>query len=262
MKYIDVHCHLHDDRIFKDLSNILNRAKNAGIVYAVSCATMEVNFDRTMELAKNHAGVIPCLGIHPWFIDTLSEKWDQNLGSRLSGSGAGVGETGLDFTDKAADRDLQIQVFKAHLSLASDLGLPVNIHIRKAWDALIHILKKNGPLPVPGLIHSYSGSADLISVLGKYNLYFSFSGAITRPSAKKVIKALKAVPPDRILFETDAPDLYPGRAGAGKLNEPSTIPYIAKIAAGRRNAESRVLAAHAWANGERVFAPLMADPFK
>lgn len=258
MKYIDAHCHLHDDRIFSDFPNILNRAENAGIKHAVSCATMEMNFDRTMELAKNHGGVLPCLGIHPWFIDTLSENWKENLGSRLSASRAGVGETGLDFTDKGADRVLQIRIFKAHLSLASDLGLPVNIHIRRAWDELIHILKKTGPLPVPGLIHSYSGSADLVSVLGKYNLYFSFSGAMTRPSAKKVIKALNAVPLDRILFETDAPDLYPGRKGTDKLNEPSTIPVIVQIAAERRNTECRVLAAHAYENGERVFAPLMA----
>ena len=94
----------------------------------------------TAELSEKFSCVVPFFGIHPWFLDTLSPDWAQNLGQWLEKIPAGVGETGLDFMDKGTDRDLQVQVFKTHLALACDLSRPINIHIRKAWDA---ILKRN-----------------------------------------------------------------------------------------------------------------------
>lgn len=208
-RLFDVHTHLHDHRISGDVGAVLDRADDAGVTHMATCATMEENFPDTESLARSYPSVVPCFGIHPWFLDSLGKDWKTVLGERLTGIPSAVGETGLDFMERGADRDLQLSVFRAHLALAMDLGRPINIHIRKAWDALVHLLKETGPLPAGGLIHSYSGSADLVRVLTGYNLYISFSGAATRPNAKKTIKALREVPLDRILFETDTPDLFP-----------------------------------------------------
>ncbi|MCK5836340.1 MAG: TatD family hydrolase [Desulfobacula sp.] len=259
MYFIDSHCHLHDERIYKDIPNIISRSETAGVQYMVTCATMEKNFMQTAGLAMEYGSVLPCFGIHPWFVDSLSENWQQNLETFLTSHRSGIGETGLDFMDKKADRDLQLRVFSHHLNLASELERPINIHIRKAWDVFIHLLKKIGPLKKPGLIHSYSGSADMIPLFERYNLYISFSGAVTRPNARKVIKALGTVSRDRILLETDTPDIYPslGKPLTNKLNEPENLPVIAKIAAQRSHLGFEEFVSHAYHNGLTLFNPIL-----
>ncbi|MCP3942144.1 MAG: TatD family hydrolase [Desulfobacteraceae bacterium] len=259
MLFIDSHCHLHDARIYKEVPEIVARAKKVGVQYMVSCATMEENFHRTAGLASAHAAVIPCFGIHPWFIDNLSENWQQELETFLIDPGAGIGETGLDFMDQSADRDLQIQVFSHHIGLARELERPINIHIRKAWAPFIHLLKKIGPLKTPGVIHSYSGSADMVPLFEKYNLYISFSGAVTRLHARKVIKSMAAVSRDRLVLETDAPDIYPtlSDAGENKLNEPKNLPAIAQIAAGRLHMGFEEFVNRAYNNGLILFESIL-----
>jgi TatD DNase family protein len=250
MPFIDSHCHLQDARVYRDIPNIVARAERADVRYMVSCATMEENFDRTANLSQDHGAVIPCFGIHPWFLDTLSENWQQTLETFLLAYRSGIGETGLDFMDKRADQDLQLRVFSHHLNLARELERPINIHIRKAWDPFIHLLKKSGPLKTPGLIHSYSGSGDMIPLFEKYNLYISFSGSVTRPHAKKVVKALAQVSKDRFLLETDTPDIYPSLGGTGPrlLNEPKNLPAIAKIASKRVHMGFEEFVNHAYNN--------------
>ncbi|HKJ98239.1 MAG TPA: TatD family hydrolase [Desulfotignum sp.] len=260
MQYVDVHCHLHDYRIAQDVAGIVQRAEAAGVTRMVTCATMEENFGATNSLADQYNAVFPCYGIHPWFLDTLSDNWFQKLGDQVAATAGGVGETGLDFMDKNADRDRQVEVFSGHLSLARDLERPINIHIRKAWDAFIRLLKKTGPLKTPGLVHSFSGSADLAVLLERYNLYISFSGSVTRPGAKKVVHALKAVSQDRYLLETDTPDIYPSVPDpeAHGLNEPKNLPAIAQIAASRAGVPVRDFVRRAHANAREIFDPLIA----
>jgi len=228
----------------------------------VSCATMEDNFAQTATLASDYGAVIPCFGIHPWFLESLSENWQQTLEAFLADPGAGIGETGLDFMDKGANLDLQLQVFSHHMMLARELERPINIHIRNAWDPFIRLLKKMGPLKTPGLIHSYSGSADMIPLFERYNLYISFSGSVTRPNARKVVKALAAVSPDRFLIETDTPDIFPSFPNleadqANRLNEPKNLAAIAQIAAQRRQMGFEEFVNHAYNNSLTLFHPIL-----
>ena len=242
-----------------DIPHIVDRARKAGVQYMISCATMEENFDKTAELASAYESVIPCFGIHPWFLDSLSENWQQTLETFLAAQGSGIGETGLDFTDKGADQELQIRVFSHHLALARELERPINIHIRKAWDRFIHLLKKFGPLKTPGLIHSYSGSLDMIPLFEKYNLYISFSGSVTRPNARKVVRALGAVSGERLVIETDTPDIYPSLSAPKEntLNEPKNLPAIAQIAARRVNMGFEEFSAQAYNNSLTLFTPIL-----
>ncbi|MDD9301486.1 MAG: TatD family hydrolase [Desulfobacter sp.] len=257
MNFIDVHTHLHDKRIIDHVPEMIRRARSCGLKFMVTCATMAKNFESTAKLAETHGDVLPCFGVHPWFLDTLEPCWEMNLASWLDKMPSGVGEIGLDFSDKGSDRDFQIRVFNAQMALASDLNRPVSIHIRHAWDAFIHILKKNGPLKNKGLVHSFSGSADLVRILEKYNLHISFSGAVTRPNAKKTIKALNAVSLDRILFETDAPDILPSLGNDEKvfdrLNHPANLPGIVRIAAQHRKMGFEKLADLSYTNGLNLF---------
>jgi len=262
--FVDVHTHLHDPRIIDAAPDIVLRAQAAGVEIIATCATMEDNFGMTAQLAEQFSSVVPFFGIHPWFLDTLSPDWARNLGQWLEKIPAGVGETGLDFMDKEADRDLQLEVFKTHLALACDLKRPINIHVRKAWDAILKILKHYGPLAAGGVIHSYSGSADLVPVLEKFNLHISFSGSVTRPNAKKVGLALKAVSLDRIVFETDTPDIVPqfildAHPADPPFNEPANVPEIVRVAADRRNINFHALAGHAYKNSLDLFGSILEE---
>lgn len=260
MPFIDSHCHLHDARVIPDMDMIVERASTCGVKYMVSCATMECNFDATARLSKKFPSIIPCFGIHPWFVDTISQNWKNILADTLESSPSGVGETGLDFTDKTVDREVQIDVFTHQLTLAKELERPVNIHIRKAWEPFIHLLKKIGRFNVPGLVHSYSGSADMVPILEKYGLYLSFSGSVTNPGAKKVIQALKKVSQTGFVLETDSPDIMPyqqKKDGAYHLNEPANLPAIAAIAADRIGIDVEIFTQRAFDNALALFDPIL-----
>ena len=265
MPLIDVHCHLHDSRLISRLDAILRRARNCGVAAAVSCATAPENWDTTARICRDHRRVIPFFGIHPWFVDHASGDWATDLADRLSATPSGMGEIGLDFMDKEADREIQAGVFETQIDLARQMKRVVNIHVRKAWDDLVHLFKRTGPLTVPGLVHSYSGSADLVPVLEKFNLYISFSGAVTRPNAKKAVRALAAVSQDRFVLETDSPDLCPslekpfpgGRSG---LNEPANLPAIARIAARLKGMDEKRFLQHAFENSLALLGDLVPGP--
>lgn len=259
LQYVDAHCHLHDLRIIRDIPGIVQRAEAAGVTRMVTCATMEENFEATAMLARRYPAVVPCYGIHPWFLDSLTSRWKQVLGDRVAEEPCGIGETGLDFMDRHADRERQVAVFAFHLALARDLARPVNIHIRNAWDPFVRMLKKTGPLKTPGLVHSFSGSAELVKVLARYNLFISFSGSVTRPGARKVVKALNAVSVDRVLLETDTPDIYPSVPDPDphSLNEPKNLPLIAQIAAARAGVPVPEFVRRAHANALAVFSPVI-----
>jgi TatD DNase family protein len=255
MLFFDSHCHLHDSRIISDIQCLADRAKTANVQYMVSCATMEDNFELTAQLSEAFHSILPCFGIHPWFVSSISDQWKEHLEYYLLNYPSGIGETGLDFTDKTCDRDLQIKVFEYHLMLARQLERPINIHVRNAWDIFIHILKKTGKLKVPGLIHSYSGSADMIPLFENNGLYISFSGSVTNPKAKKVVTALKRVSKERFVLETDTPDIYPylPEPKACRLNEPKNLPAIAQIAAKRIGMTIEAFSKHAYDNSLTVF---------
>lgn len=260
MYFVDSHTHLHDRRIFQKTPEIINRAIAAGLIYMATCATMEDNFEHTRQLSHTHPELIPHFGIHPWFVDSLTKGWKKTLAAYLESVPSGVGEIGLDFIDKKVNRDRQIEVFEYQLSLAVDLGRPVNIHNRKAWDSMIHVLKRFGSLRVPGLIHSYSGSADMVPLFEKYNLYISFSGSVTNPKNLKVLKSLKAVQDNRFVLETDTPDIQPYINGKQltTLNEPSNVPEIAKIAAQRLGIDENWFAEQALTNSLALFNPVLS----
>jgi TatD DNase family protein len=260
MPFIDSHCHLHDPRIISDIICLENRAKIANIEHMISCATMEDNFALTAQLSKDFPSIVPCFGIHPWFVDTISGQWKNKLENYLQAYPSGIGETGLDFTDKTCDHEKQIKVFEYHLMLANQLERPINIHIRKAWDTFIHILKKMGKLKVPGMIHSYSGSADMIPLFEKYGLYISFSGSVTNPGAKKVVKALNKVSKSRFVIETDTPDIYPCLSESGstsRLNEPANLPAIARIASNRVGMKFEEFSRYAFNNSLNLFDAIL-----
>ncbi|MCP4114239.1 MAG: TatD family hydrolase [Desulfobacteraceae bacterium] len=255
MKRFDAHCHLQDQRLSQRLSRMLQTWNSSGGGFLVSCGTQEPDWADLMAIAGRTDTVLPCFGVHPWYVETVSPAWEENLGGYLERIPSGVGEIGLDFTSATPDRQLQEAVFKSQLALAHTLGLPVSIHIRKAWDSFIRILKHMGPLAGGGLIHSFSGSADMVPMFERHNLYISFSGTVTNPGNKKVGKALKAVSRDRLLIETDSPDLLPRLPEPVEdgINTPANLPVVAEAAATLLEVPMEILVQQTFDNGTRLF---------
>ena len=246
MEYLtDIHCHLHEPDFCADLDGVINRALSAGVGRFVCNSGSIDDLAAVNDIAQKYDSIIPCFGIHPWFVADLPENWLNIVADYASAAVSGIGEIGLDGWKKnIPPLEEQIPVFKAQLDLARQLNRPVMIHCLKAYDQLFDILKNDGPPQAGFLMHAYSGSWTMVQPLADLGGYFSFSHAILSPERKKAHKTITAVPSDRILMESDSPDLvgpepfrpYSIRRADGRFRqEPANIAAAAKGFADIRN---------------------------
>ena len=252
VRLCDVHTHLQDLRLAKTIHQVMHRSMAAGVTHMVCCGVQESDWHGVTSLAARYPGILPAFGLHPWFISSRSLDWLDRLEQLLQTSSAAVGEIGLDrIVSPRNDRD-QVLVFTSQLKLAKKYKRPVNIHCRKAFGLLADLLKENGGLPHGGVIHSYSGSADMVKVFERSGAYISFSGSLTRPHNKKVRQAARAVSLERLLIETDTPDILPTGVSHG-LNEPAHVHWVLKALAQLREESIEALANATFANAVRLF---------
>jgi len=255
MLLFDAHCHLQDPRILDRTRELIHNWKKARGGFMVCCATREDDWNTVKELADCNQEIIPSLGIHPWYVQSVSKGWEADLEEALTSIPSGVGEIGLDFAVPSPDRKLQEKIFLRQLEMARELGRPVSVHIRKAWDALIRIMKSLGTLKSGGLIHAYSGSSDLIPQLESFGFSISFSGSLAIPGNKKSPKAVGAVSPDRLLLETDSPFILPRlpETKGETINQPAFLRYYLERGAAILNISPEKLADLTHENGCRLF---------
>jgi TatD DNase family protein len=209
----------------------------------VICGTCEADWAAVLSHAAADAQVIPMLGLHPWFVAEASPNWAPHLEAQLRSHRAGVGECGLDFSRRNANRAAQITAFQLQLRLARDLHRPVAMHMVQAWGSLLDLLRAEGVPPAGALIHDFSGSPDMARTLQGLGIFLSFSGALLKPERQKLREALRATLPELLLLETD---------GASDLT------HVLEVAAGIRGASLDDLAMQTWENGRRCFKELMA----
>jgi TatD DNase family protein len=232
MKLFDAHCHLQDDALFPDFEKVMQRAVAAGVERAVCCGTAPRDWEKVFQCSEKSDGVLPMVGIHPWFVAKDWKRSFRALENLLQKHPeAGIGETGLDFQARFINRAEQEACFAAHLDLACELNRPVTVHCVRAWGRLSEILHEH---PAPRIqLHAFGGAAELIPELGGLNCWFSFGGSVTNPRAKRARGSVAAVPPERLLIETDAPDFPP--ADCSSPNEPANLIYILRTVAELRS---------------------------
>jgi TatD DNase family protein len=253
MQLFDSHCHIHDERIRARITEIMSRAKDAGVMRILCCGTKENDWDAVAELSQGYQGVVPAFGLHPWFIRERSGQWLERLASFLvRHPHAALGEIGLDHAIEYGNGKDQAEIFIAQLKLARELRRPVSIHCRKAWGALIPLLQQQCGLPNGGVVHSYSGPIDLILTLSGLNVSFSFSGSITYDRNKRGARAATLVPDERLLVETDSPDIPPVGIGQGS-NEPANLTMVVQQVAELRNTTVQAVADLTFENAQRLF---------
>lgn len=254
---IDTHCHLDGPGFDADREDVLARARAAGVTDLVVPAVGPDGWAALASWASRTPGVHFGLGVHPQLLPELDPAGDgrrlADLEAALARGGAvGVGECGLDgpSVEAGAPLDRQVAVLRGHLRLARRLGLPVMLHCLRAHDALLALLGEE-PLPAGGVLHSFSGSADQVRAYLRHGLHFSFAGPVTYERARRPLDAARAVPRDRLLLETDAPDQTP-RPRRGR-NEPAFLPEIAAAVAAALGAPLDEVDALTTANARALF---------
>lgn len=209
--------------------------KDAGITGCVVNATREDDWEAVAALAREFTGyVFPAYGIHPWHADTAAEGWENRLRERLSADPkASVGEVGVDGWVESPGIEVQFPVFVKQAELAAELGRVMTVHGLKAWEPLFEAMDRAAAWPEKFLMHSFGGSIEVAERLLKKGAWFSFSGHFLHPRKAKALEIFRKLPEDRILLETDAPDMVPPEdfvkfpLGEG-VNHPANLRRIAE----------------------------------
>lgn len=254
---IDTHCHLDGPSFDADRAEVLARARAAGVTDVVVPAVGPDRWEALLATARDGTGVHVGLGVHPQLLPALDPRDDDRVLAELDaalgrGGAVAVGECGLDgpAAEAGAAMDRQVAVLAGHLALARKHGLPVMLHGWRAWQPLLALLERDG-LPAGGVFHSYSAPAAEVAAFARLGLHFAFAGPLTWERAKKPRLALLAVPPDRLLLETDAPDQTP-RPHQGRC-EPAFLAEVARAAAATLGVTLEALDALTSENARRLF---------
>jgi TatD DNase family protein len=231
----DSHNHLQSAKFGKPVAEMLAEMQEAGITGCVVNATREDDWEAVAALAREFPGfVFPAYGIHPWYADTAAEGWEERLRERLlADPWASVGEVGVDGWVEAPGMEVQFPVFVKQAELAAELGRVMTVHGLKAWEPLFEAMDQAAAWPEKFLMHSFGGSIEVAERLLKKGAWFSFSGHFLHPRKAKALEVIRKLPEDRILLETDAPDMIPpeefiGFPLAEGINHPANLRRIAE----------------------------------
>jgi len=230
--FFDSHAHLDLTPLSDTEEAVVRRARDAGVTRIATVGIDPESGERAVSIAHRHTGVYAVVGLHPHDAGRLSDT----LLARLEALSrcdkvVAIGETGLDFYRDRAPRDTQRAAFREQIRLARRRNLPVVIHDRDAHDEVLSILSEENAAEVGGIIHCFSGDVAMARGAIAMNFLVSIPGAITYKGSEKQVEAVRELPLDRLLIETDCPFLAPV-PHRGKTNEPSYVPLVAaKIAA-------------------------------
>ena len=203
----DTHAHYDNNRYDSDRDAVLSGLAAQGVSGVVNAACDMESCKTGLALARQYDFIYSSAGIHPHEAEQYSpENRDQIAAYAGESKVVAIGEIGLDYHYDFSPRETQRAAFEAQLALARDLALPVIIHNREAHADTLELLQKYRP---QGILHCFSGSAELAREILKLGMYIAFGGAITFQNASKLLDAARAVPPERLLLETDCPYMSP-----------------------------------------------------
>ena len=263
--FIDSHCHLNFPELRNQLDDILAAMKAAQVHQAMCiCTTME-EFDNVQGLAAAHPHLWATVGVHPDNEGVHEPSLQELIDGAARPKVVAIGETGLDYYQMderkggrtVADLEWQRERFRTHIRAARQTGLPMVIHTRQASDDTIAILKEEGEdgsaSSAGGVFHCFTESQQVARATLDLGFYISFSGILTFKSAADLREVAQFVPDDRLLIETDSPYLAPVPY-RGKTNNPSYVPYVAKLLGELRGTSTEAIGALTASNFHRLFA--------
>ncbi len=232
----------------------------AGAELWLANSTAPEDWQSVADLAAADPGIIPGFGLHPWKVSAENPGWKEDLQSRLAlYPRAFIGEIGLDRWIERRDEARQEEAFRHQMDLAVSLQRPVQIHALRADQWLLKVLDALPALAPSWMLHSWGGSANILRAYVDRGAFLSVSGYHLDPRHKRHHETLFAIPPDRLLIETDAPDMAPSwvkHTSNQPVNPPTSISRIYEGVALLRQIPLPDLIARVKANATRFLAPL------
>lgn len=254
MEFVDTHTHNSDEAYAGCEDEIIARALDAGVSKMIQADVDSRERDAMFSLVERHPGVLyPMLGLYPGSVrDDWRDEIDRMLPYR-DRSIVAVGEIGLDYHYNKDFRKEQIEALHIQLELASEWGLPVNIHLREATEDFFDVVKSCAHLGLRGNLHAFSGSAETFSRLSRYGDWYVGIGGVLTFKKASIAEDIRKIPLERIVLETDSPYLTPV-PHRGERNESSYIPLIAAFLAERKGTSVEEVAAITTDNAKKLFA--------
>jgi TatD DNase family protein len=259
VRLIDSHCHLNYEGLAERQDEVLNNARARGVAGFLNISTRQKEWGAIIATAERNPDVWASVGVHPHEADAHPDLGAAALVEAASHPKVvAIGECGLDFYYDKSDRATQRERFEAHIEAARATGLPLVIHTRDAEDDTAEILaaavREGG---VTGVLHCFTGSADLARKSLDLGFYISLSGIVTFKNAADLQDTAKWIPEDMLLVETDSPFLAPV-PNRGKTCEPAFVADTAAFVAGLRGVEPETLADATTANFFTLFTKAAA----
>ncbi len=258
---IDSHCHIAGDEFGSDLEAVVTRARAAGLERAlvILAADDEAEAAQANRVERLWPECRVAIGVHPHAANDFAgnaERAADVVRAQIgrTPSARAVGEIGIDYHYDYAPRAVQHAVFRAQLQVARELRLPVVIHTREADADTLTILREEGRGDLQGVLHCFTGSADLARASLDLGFYLSLAGIVTFNSAATLRETARLVPLDRLLAETDSPFLAP-MPHRGKRNEPAFVTYVVEALSRIHQVPVEEIAARSTANFHRLFRP-------
>lgn len=251
--WLDSHCHLDAAEFDADRDQVAANAAAAGVRMIVIPAVDVASFERVAACAHRN-GFAYALGIHPLYVERAGpddlDRLQQAARSALGDPRfVGIGEIGLDNYVAGADRALQQHFLTAQLKLAVELDLPVVLHVRRAVDDVLRLVRRHEVKS--GIAHAFNGSEQQAQACIDAGLKLGFGGASTYDGSKRIRRLAAWVPDSAFVLETDAPDMPPQwlrDQPPPPRNQPAELPRIAAEIARLRRTTPAALAAQAWRN--------------
>jgi TatD DNase family protein len=251
---VDSHCHLDFPDFAGELDDIVARARAAGIARIVTISTRVKRHAEVLAIAERFPEVYCSVGTHPHHAqEELDIGVDELVARARHPKVVAIGEAGLDYHYDHSPREVQERGFRNHIAAARATGLPLVIHSREADEDMARILEEETAKGAfPAVLHCYTGGRELALRAIGLGLFISFTGILTFKKSDELRAIAQGLPADRILVETDAPYLAPGRH-RGKRNEPAFVVDTAGVLAETRAVSSDEIARQTSENFFRLF---------
>ncbi len=249
---IDTHCHLDFPDYNDDRAVVLQAAREAGITKMVNIGCDLKSSQASVDLANQHAEIYASIGFHPHDAKNYDDRMEQQL--RVMANNfkvVAIGEVGLDFYRDRSPRDVQRTVFVRQMHLARELGLPLIIHIRDAYEEALDMLIAEKAYESNVVLHCFSGTVKDARRALDYGMFLSFGGVLTF-SNSRLPELVRDVPLDQIILETDAPFLTP-HPHRGTRNQPAMVALVYRKLSEVLNRDFKEIEATIDANAQRFF---------
>lgn len=221
----DTHAHYDDEKFEEDRDEVLSSLPSSGVINIINCGCDLQSSLNSIELCEKYDYFYCAVGIHPSNItDNFFNELEKIKELYSYNKAVAIGEIGLEYHYDFVPKDVQLDIFERQLALSKELDLPVIVHDRDAHEDTMRLLKKYQPT---GVVHCFSGSAEMAKEVLKLGMYIGLGGAVTFKNARKPVEVAEMLPLDRLLLETDCPYMSPVPF-RGKRNSSDLIAFTAE----------------------------------